>query len=783
MAISGDIYTNYFNEEYGTVRLKYHWSRASYSVENNTSTISWTITTDGSMTSGWWYKAGPIVMTMTATNGSFTSGSSSYSNSSRIQLRGGGTQVAAGTAVLTHNATGVGSFSVSMSAAIYYTSTNVSGSGTASLETIPRATVPTFSSNPSNIGTALTITLNRASSSFTHTIKYSFGSLSNQQIGTGIGASTTWTPPVSLGNQIPNSTSGTCVITVDTYNGSALIGTTNTNLTLTVPDTDAWRPTNTTSFTSTNSVGYLDVISAVKATVTGLSTAAKNGASVKTVSLTFQGKIYTSNITNETQIIITSENCSGVGSNTAVTRVTDSRGLYKESSQTITVLSYSLPTVNLALTRVSEAAGTNQNETGSYMRVTLSASVANVSGNSVSAKTLTYKIGNGSEQSVSISSLPYDSATGSANISVSNSSSCTVTATITDTAGGTTSVIQTLPVGFKTLDFKAGGKGINIGSTAYNDGFVCNMDATFSGKVRLGKNLFKVTATPGTTGTTVVWTVNTDGTIGATGRAGTANNGIIFGTFDCKAGHTYIMTGCPAGGGSTKYGMYLQKASDTTGISDHVWDYGSGVTFTALADDTINLRGWVKASYPSSSSPELDLTYRPMIRDAGITDDTWEPYKPDPSDLPTSDNVWRGIQDFAGGLLLSNADPTLQIYHGENQRSLNDFRIRIGSIVKTLSNTSVRNAATGSIIIGGTTYNVDIFETLLFTWSELNTLFGVSSTGKANCIVLACNGDFEACNVRIIGTTNKNDGVYLSSAYRFQGVYTRINYIAIRYDV
>ena len=772
MATSGDIYTNYFSEEYGTVRLKYHWSRASYSVENNTSTISWTITTDGSMTSGWWYKAGPIVMTMTATNGSFTSGSSSYSNSSRIQLRGGGTQVAAGTAVLTHNATGVGSFSVSMSAAIYYTSTNVSGSGTASLETIPRATVPTFSSNPSNIGTALTITLNRASSSFTHTVKYSFGSLSNQQIGTGIGASTTWTPPVSLGNQIPNSTSGTCVITVDTYNGSTLIGTTNTNLTLTVPDTDAWRPTNTTSFTSTNSVGYLDVISAVKATVTGLSTAAKNGASVKTVSLTFQGKTYTSNITNETQIIITSENCSGVGSNTAVTRVTDSRGLYKESSRTITVLSYSLPTVNLALTRVSEAAGTNQNETGSYMRVTLSASVANVSGNSVSAKTLTYKIGNGSEQSVSISSLPYDSATGSANISVSNSSSCTVTATITDTAGGTTSVIQTLPVGFKTLDFLAGGKGINIGSTAVNENLAINRDVMLGGKV-YRKNLLKDLGQCTGTDRSVSFSYTQDGGVFVNGTNDTTSTTAFkeYGTFMGIAGHKYVLSG---GVGTSNYYVYVSGQSavkDTT---------GNGVEFTFPSGVTTP---WSVRVGVAGGKTASNVTFYPMIRDAGITDNTWEPYKPDPSDLPTSDNVWRGIQDFAGGLLLSNADPTLQIYHGENQRSLNNFRIRIGSIVKTLSNTSVRNAATGSIIIGGTTYNVDIFETLLFTWSELNTLFGVSSTGKANCIVLACNGDFEACNVRIIGTTNKSDGVYLSSAYRFQGVFTRINYIAIRYDV
>ena len=101
------------NYGYGPTGLIFSWS-ATQDVTNNRSTISWTLTTthdSGDMTSGWWYKAGPINMTMTATNGLF-SGTSSYSNGSRIELHGGGTQIASGTAVLTHNSNGVGSFNV-----------------------------------------------------------------------------------------------------------------------------------------------------------------------------------------------------------------------------------------------------------------------------------------------------------------------------------------------------------------------------------------------------------------------------------------------------------------------------------------------------------------------------------------------------------------------------------------------------------------------------------------------------------------------------------------------
>lgn len=768
MATSGDIYTNYFSEEYGTVRLKYHWSAASQSVDNNTTTISWTITTDGSMTSGYWYKAGPITMTMTATNGSFTSGTRSYSNSSRIQLRGGGTQVASGTAVLTHGDTGVGSFSVSMSAAIYYTSTNVSGSGTASLNTIPRATTPSFSTQNVTLGTAVTITLNRASTSFTHNLTYSFGSLADQVIGTGVGASTSWTPSTSLGSEMLTSSSGTCTITCKTYNGSTLIGTKTASITLSVPDTDAWKPSNSTTFSSTNALSsYPSVVSSVRAEVTF---DGAQGSTVTSVSLTFQGKTY-SVTPSSSPVTIISDPCSGSGAFDAVTRVTDSRGKYKEVSTTITVLAYSTPTVSLYLTRVLDASGINQNETGGYMRIALDGSVASISGNNVSSVSLSYKIGT-SSYDISVGSLPYDSASGGNNVVVSSSSSCIVTATITDTAGGTTSAIQTLPVGFKTLDFLAGGKGINIGSTAVNENLAINRDVMLGGKV-YRKNLLKDLGQCTGTDRSVSFSYTQDGGVFVNGTNNTTSTTAFkeYGTFMGIAGHKYVLSG---GVGTSNYYVYVSGQSavkDTT---------GNGVEFTFPSGVTTP---WFVRVGVAGGKTASNVTFYPMIRDAGITDDTWEPYKPDPSDLPTSDNVWRGIQDFAGGLLLSNADPTLQIYHGANQRSLNNFRIRIGSIVKTLSNTSVRNAATGAIIIGGNTYNVDIFETLLFTWSELDTLFGVSSTNKANCIVLACNGDFEACNVRIIGTTNKGDGVYLSSAYRFQGVVTRINYIAFRYDV
>lgn len=632
MATSGDIYTGYFSEEYGSVRLRFHWSRTAYSVENNTSTIAWTITTDGTMTSGYWYKAGPIVMTMTATNGSFTGGSSSYSNSSRIQLRGGGTLVASGTAVLTHNATGVGSFSVSMSAAIYYTSANVSGSGTASLETIPRATTPAFSSQSVDIGTAVTISLPRASGSFTHTLRYSFGSLSDQLIGTDIGASVTWTPPASnpnLGEQIPNATSGVCTITCETYNGGTLIGTTTTTLTLTAPA--SWVPVNTTAFSSTKgALGYLDIVSALIAAVTY---GGSNGSAVTSVTLTFQGKTYNAALpSGATGVTITSDPCSGSGSGqSAVTRVTDSRGRYTEVSTSIAVTAYTLPAVSLGLTRVAGADATDQDETGGYMRITLAASVAGISGNAVASKTLTYKIGS-AESEISSFSLPYDSAAGSENVAVPNSSACTVTATITDTAGGTATVIRVLPVGFKTLDFLAGGKGINIGSTSVNEYLVSNMPIRLGAKVER-KNLLKYPYHDSTkTASGITWTVNDDGSITVDGTATSNAYFYLTGTSNPLplSGEKIVYSlVTDAAGGAVPSGVGYYIAFTHNGSSSSSSRIGpSNIPFERTYDTVNNIRLRI-----NSGTTVSNLTLYPMVRDAGITDDTWEAYIPDTADI------------------------------------------------------------------------------------------------------------------------------------------------------
>lgn len=139
---------------------------------------------------------------------------------------------------VTHNADG--SKSISMSGYIFFGSGvapgSLSGSGSAALTKIPRATVPTVSPVCQTIGEAITINLPRAAEAFTHNLTYKFGALTGEIIK-GAGTSAVFELPEEFAEQIPNAEQGTGTITCQTYNGSTLIGTKTVSFTAVVPDT------------------------------------------------------------------------------------------------------------------------------------------------------------------------------------------------------------------------------------------------------------------------------------------------------------------------------------------------------------------------------------------------------------------------------------------------------------------------------------------------------------------------------------------------------------------
>ena len=80
---------------------------------------------------------------------------------------------------------------------------------------------------------------------------------------------------------------------------------------------------------------------------------------------------------------------------------------------------------------------------------------------------------------------------------------------------------------------------------------------------------------------------------------------------------TYILTGCPSGGASSKY--YIQLAH---GGTVDTWDYGEGAVFRVTQEQEII----GCAIYVKNGIQIPDLLFKPMIRLASDPDDTWQPY-------------------------------------------------------------------------------------------------------------------------------------------------------------
>ena len=222
----------------------------STSQTNNTSSISYTL----KLYSGSWdfslYKIGHSIKLAEKTVSSVKrANANQYSIGTNSSIT-----IASGTTTISHNSDGSKNMSIAFSidmAKDSWTPGAISVSGKSmALTNIPRAS--TVSCSTANIGSNATITINRASSSFTHTLSYTFGSLDDTIVTKTSKTSVAWTIPTTFYARIPNSKSGTGTITCDTYNGSTKIGTKTCTFTATVSES-ASKPTLSPTVVDNNS--------------------------------------------------------------------------------------------------------------------------------------------------------------------------------------------------------------------------------------------------------------------------------------------------------------------------------------------------------------------------------------------------------------------------------------------------------------------------------------------------------------------------------------------------
>ena len=269
-----------------------------------------------------------------------------------------------------HNADG--SLSVSATAKGYrFDGTSFSTAETLTLPTIPRASKATVNPDPLTLSAAsntLTVTTNRASSSFTHTVKVTCGTWSDTQ--TGVGASTTFSVPQTVVSTMTGLTMD-CYVETTTYSGSTQIGSTTTSYfkvqvdtsqehavigTVTLSDTNA----DTSAVESAGSFikGASNLQAVIAFSVAGSYTElASAEVSIDDVTETFPLSGTSGSVTfNKNKVV----------GNTLSIKVTDSRGYTVTKAEPLTIIPYESVWINTVQIFRCNSSGA-ASETGTYI--------------------------------------------------------------------------------------------------------------------------------------------------------------------------------------------------------------------------------------------------------------------------------------------------------------------------------------------------------------------------------------------------------------------------------
>lgn len=444
--------------------LKFSWSQAGQSIENNYTTINWSL----QLVAG---SAGKIISSASKA-WSVTINGTTYSGTNSVAVENNSTvTLASGEITISHNADGTKSFSYSFSQefGITFAGASVgtkSGAGTGLLNTIPRATTPVLNITSVDMGGEVTIYTTRASGTFTHDLAYSFAGGSYVNIATGVTTVHYWGIPLTLASSLPNATSGTVTIRCITKNGDTIVGTKTALLTVKVPTTlvpsiSSVSLTEATTGLATTYGAYVQSKSTIKATI---SATGSYSSTIKSYSTTFEGKNYTGSS-------FTTSAVTQSGTLNLVTTVTDSRGRTASKTTSISVLAYTPPKItNFHVARYDASGKADPN--GAYAWLTLAYSVASLnSKNTASAKIEYKKTSDTTWQTLSTqTTLSYNSILKPTAVTFSTDYQWDFRVTLTDAFKAEATYSTYIPSGAVILDIKADGKGIAFFKTSTKDG-------------------------------------------------------------------------------------------------------------------------------------------------------------------------------------------------------------------------------------------------------------------------------------------------------------------------
>ena len=217
----------------------------------------------------------------------------------------------------------------------------------------------------------------------------------------------------------------------------------------------------------------------VTATVTMQYSATASGYDVA-----IDGKKYTAG----TSAAVVSDALTSTGSLTITASVTDSRGRTASTTQSITVVAYSPPSITAFTAKRCDSSG-NLSATGTYLKVTFSASITDFGSAAGKANTASYvlkykKTSASAFTSTTLSSYSgkFAVTSGSYRFSADKASAYDIVLTATDAFRSFTYAGKG-PAAMTLFSFLKGGMGIAFGKVADTEGFDVNLPAIFRGKL------------------------------------------------------------------------------------------------------------------------------------------------------------------------------------------------------------------------------------------------------------------------------------------------------------
>lgn len=358
----------------------------SYSIENNTSRVYWWV---GIRSNTQYHNHQGLSEHYKVV----VNGTTVHDANHTVSVGSGQTVgIADGYTTVTHNADGSKSISASASfscgSTAYYAPRSGSCSGSLTLTTIPRATSPSIDKPSLECGSTIKISGTSASSNFSHKVYVAWNGTTTY-LGTIASGTTSpsfsYTIPTDWEKNLPSSTNGIATFTLETFSASTSVGSKTVNATIKVRS-GVVPNIGTVSISDTNSIctgigQYVQNQSKLKFSIV---TSGNQGSTITSVSTKFNGQTY-SGSTFTTQAIQNS------GTLSYTITVTDSRGRTATKSGSVSVTTYSPPSLtNVSAKRANSSYAVDESN-GTYALLHFKAGFTSLSNKNVTSFYIQYR--------------------------------------------------------------------------------------------------------------------------------------------------------------------------------------------------------------------------------------------------------------------------------------------------------------------------------------------------------------------------------------------------------